>query len=553
MLDDAIQNTVAMLPPSPANSLLEFLEGVVLGEIEPAMCSPEVRIDAQRYWEMRRVQNSVRRVLESLQEILGLEADLAATELGTLTWDVMFAASAGTAGNLDEYAFVSALDAFGAWPPEMSPADRCEVFAALRVPCCAAIRALNTGQPLAKELSRRMLCEGLARVPFNIPDFPVPSHLVHQSIAGGRGAAGSHEAVDDLAEHIASAFCMEQTGLDRVKDFFLCGLLSLEEIQVALPHLASDALVEEAVVRVIRTGSRHFTQREWQTLVISVRMGPAPSPEAIEEAMLAEQQYVQVQAQAQAEMEALAAQQSAAALSPAPAHQQLQTQGSTGAFSFPGSNEPPQRSAPTPPPVHREVAASDAAHHDILPALISPGPTYRQVAAKASPIAEEHSPPESRSVDPPDLRSQEPLELSRLPRHSAPSHLVTMTEPLPNREVRSVLEEPVKFHDHTWWASGNLERIINWNTTQWGYDHGTGDPGSVDLTGDGHQADEGAGTRAPAEQAVSGLAGLGRAREERADDPVRLIGLGMHNECLGPFLAQAFVRCCQLYDSRRED
>lgn len=531
VMDEAIMNTVAMLPPSPTNSLLEFLEGVVSGEIEPAMCHAEVRIDAPRYWEMRRVQNSIRRVLEALQDILGFDADVTASELGQVTWDGMFAAFANANGALDDVGFISALEAFGAWPPEMSNADRVEVFAALRVPCSAAVRALNTGQPMPKELTRRMLCEGLARVPFNIPDFPVPTHLL-------RSPAES-SAVLEVAGAIAAAFCMDQTGLDRVKDFFLCGLLSLEQIQVVLPFFVTDSLIEQAVVKIVKAGAERFTAREWQTLVVSARVGPSPQPEVVDdvlpEAQAHAQAQLQLQAQAHAQAQAQAhAQAQAQALAQA---QEAEVQAHTQALG----QTPLQGLSHLPTP-HQEAT------HESFSAAVSPTPAFRHVSQfrPAHDAFMADAAPSYAPMDDENLRPQ---------RHSAPAVGIAMTEPLPHRAVQAA-EEPVKFEEH--WLGGGTSRIINWSTTRWHFEMGHSGTGSAPcLSGDpGHQADEGAGTRALAlqhEQATPGVAGLFNRDADCSDDPVRLISLGMHNECLGPFLAQAFVRCCQLYEPRLEE
>merc|ERR1719487_1325362 len=70
-----IANAVSMLPPSPPNTLTEFLDSVVTGELIPAMCHPNTRIDTGRFWGNRRVQNSLRRLLEALEERFRCEDD----------------------------------------------------------------------------------------------------------------------------------------------------------------------------------------------------------------------------------------------------------------------------------------------------------------------------------------------------------------------------------------------------------------------------------------------------------------------------------------------
>ena len=60
------------------------------------------------------------------------------------------------------------------------------------------------------------------------------------------------EQRNSVTEAVATTFCLEKTGTDKTKDFFVCGLLSLEEIQMGLPpRLQPTAVVEDAVTRVI--------------------------------------------------------------------------------------------------------------------------------------------------------------------------------------------------------------------------------------------------------------------------------------------------------------
>jgi len=508
MDDIGIQNTVAMLPPSPVNSLPEFLANVVSGDVLPAMCHREPRADPARYWEKRRVQNSLRRLLESLQERFGIDGDEQGNDLGGAAYDELLRLAPGagvcigdpsdlTTGQIDEEGFTRALDVLGAWPPEMSPADRSEVFAALRAPSSAAVRALSTGQPLPARLSRRMLCEGLTRVPFNVPDFPVPTHLI-------RAVGRVETKVFEVAQAISFAFCMEQTGLERVKDFFLCGLLSIEEIQVALPQLYAETLVEEAVMKIIRTGAERFTPREWQTLVLQVRMIPA--------------------------------------------------EGSCDEMVLPATPSQSPAQSPSQRERHRDV------QQPVSNALDA---TYQNVSGAAGATADASS--LSRTVlATEEVHGQAPRGLRQQPPAATAGGV---TEPLPDHVVRHV-EEPLRLPGGQpgQAAAAGQRPVINWSTTsltvRGANDSGVTDAGlCYDLE---HQADEGAGTRVnleqeffPAQAAAAGsylpdeagsVSTISRSTR-RMDDPVRLISVDMHNECLGPLLALAFTRCCQLYEA----
>lgn len=470
--DAAVQKTAAMLPPSPCNTLPDFLVGVVSGDIKPAMCQRPPQIfgeDLQRYWEKRRVQNSLRRVLETLQERFSMDGIASSADLGLLAHDeIALWAQRSNLGKaldlLDEDTFQMGMEALAAWPPELTPSDRSEVFAALRAPTIAVVLGLSTGGHLEKELSRRRFGEGMARVPFNLPDFPVPTHLLEDP--------GSSRGANEVAAAIASAFCLPG-GLESVNDFFLCGLLSLEEIQITLPFLASASIMEEAITKIIRAGTDHFTQREWQELVINQRLLP-------QEPELAQEVYSEPQVQQ-------------------------------------GQSEQLPISLASPEVQHREMSAPGPALGNELQEPFWSDPMGFTSESNKSlvahlPIAEEF--------------------VQRDPK------LTPRTEPLPTREVRS--EAPVQF------ALGH--HVINWNATRRPVDADACLIKPADKVSDGHEKN----SQEQQESMSSAAHGLNSSREaEKVNDPVHWISLSMHNECAGPFLAIAFVRCCQLYDVRR--
>lgn len=542
-LDIAIQSAVAMLPPSPPNTLADFLQGVVSGEIEPAMCHREPRIDTARYWEKRRVQNSLRRLLESLQEKFGIDGNDRSVSLGGTAYDALQLwmqrtlqgdryrgqnAASGPLAMTEDY-FERGLAALGVWPPEMSMPDRCEVFVALLAPSVAAVRALTMSQPLPKDLSRRMFCEGMARVPFNVPDFPVPTHLLGASVAGD---TPSTSKVNSAARAIASVFCQEHSGIDRVQDFFLCGLISLEEIQVALLKLLPLSVIEEAVLKIIRVGAMHFTAHEWEVLVHAPRMNPEGGCSRTPDHERGQSVEEGISEPSSPEAHGLGAIQ-----------QQLSEEAQALArhFSADGPCTPAPRHTTLSPTAEGESFESMAAE-EVNPrwATDAGAEAYDSFHQEASPKRKE------------------------LPPSQAPS-AVPMTEPLPSRQLRS--EEPVTFAhsgagrytedqptansvQHPWHQQCNPS-LIDWGTTmrereamlQLNNGLRGGDPE--------HAADQGAGSPTPEVVYREVFSSTAQQARSPQPDPVLWISAEMHNECRGPFLMYAFVRCCQLYEAQR--
>lgn len=489
MIEDvqiSIHNVVSMIPPSVPNTLQEYLHGVVSGEIVPAMCHDDTRVDTAKYWEKRRVQNLLRRMLESLQERFGFEGDEKASDFGGVGYDALVRWAMqrnNSSSGLDEQTFLSALEVLDAWPPELSDGDRREVFVALLAPSIAAVNLLAAGQPLPRYLTRRMFCEGMARAPFNVPDFPVPLHLLpaaQSSSTSGRSRGHKHQLVNEAAQAIATVFC--EQALDRVKDFFMCGLLSLEEIQVAVPKLQKASIVEEAVRKVIRVGARRFTVREWQSLVVSVWTPEASLAQQLEVAEMQHQYHTEVALQKK------------------------------------------EREA-------RELLLQQTA----LPCLASPATEYRgtnQEEREAKPQLQRSQSQEERQRQPQPGYEQPSVATPRAPQ----------TEPLPPREV--LVEEPVNFMHSGQSSARDFEPrsscFIDWSAPSRSSGE-VGRPGlslSLSVCG-GHSADEGAGTQRDSCEMEG----------EQGADPVSWISVELHSECHGPFLARAFVRCCQLYDA----
>eukprot|EP00931_Biecheleriopsis_adriatica_P039629 TRINITY_DN22650_c0_g1_i1.p1 TRINITY_DN22650_c0_g1~~TRINITY_DN22650_c0_g1_i1.p1 ORF type:complete len:799 (+),score=137.88 TRINITY_DN22650_c0_g1_i1:207-2399(+) len=447
------------LPPVPKNALIDYLKEVqagyhplVAGQIEP--------LDSAKYWDKRQVQAKVRRFLEALQD--WAQQPQHRTKLphegspGTGADGGGGADLAGEVFNglcrilpqehwrnhpvdglaLEEQAFIDGIDYLVGWPSDLTQADREEVFFACLVPSLKTVRRIREGrEPVPGVLTRSLLSEGLARVPFGLPDFPVPVHLLKASTP----SFGVKEVTKDLAHRFAS-----KEGYDQLKDFYMTGLITMEELQISLPYLPPVSMLEQAAETIIRAAAKHLTHVEWQRYVYNLTGKP---------------------------------------------------------------NEAAPPSDTPPPPASPPMQFAEA------PCLASPPMQHRPCAAGTEDASE-------------------PEDVSRLP--AVPEQKenrcagVAMTEPLMTREVRS--EEPVVFH----------HRVIDWNTALWA-------KGSQLR---GHQADEGAGVQAK-ESAVD--------RQQKAhglshpadlpvgDECIRLISLDWHSECLGPFLAHAFIRCCEIY------
>jgi hypothetical protein len=270
----SIRDAVEKLPPSPPNTFPDFIDRVSSGQQIPAGCSPENRIliDVASFWENRRVQNLLRRVLEKFQEHQSTQdADDHELDTGRAFDEIMDVAQRElgwrNTDGFDDRIFIEAMQKLGVWPPEMSDLDKQEVFLALTVNSATVVRSLVQGQPRPHLLVRRMFLEGLLYVPFNLPDFPVPTDQLTNT-------ATNDSTVPEVARQIAAIFNTEGDGHRRVKDFYLCGLLSLEEIQVALPRLVPHGLVAEACLRIIRRSKQFFPDAQWSKYVEQVRSNP---------------------------------------------------------------------------------------------------------------------------------------------------------------------------------------------------------------------------------------------------------------------------------------
>jgi len=276
------------------------------------------------------------------------------------------------------------------------------------------------------------------------------------------------------------------------------------------PH----TLVQDAIKRVIQRGAPLMSAQEWSRLVLDVR-----TPQACGQAV---------------------AEESNGAVEP--------------------SREAAVLSSPLPSPGSQSRAVNGGCAEAMygLPNLGTPALQFRETRETPSVDLHDACEAETLSLKSPQTQVRDvPHEgrveaemdagLSRIRGRFEP-----VTEPLPCRNVRN--EEPVNFSvsGSANSGSGGLTRIVNWSTAA-----SSPEQGIVN-----HQADQGAGSRhswgtrcfkQECAEAASKSSGVNQeVLMPGGADPVAWINLELHHECGGPYLAHAFVRCCQLYmDSRK--
>lgn len=549
-----------VVAPPREDSVAKFMQEAQSAS-QSAILLSKLHIDVAQYWEKRRVQNGLRRLLESLQERFRLENDSQAHELEP-AWEAIAAVSNGHPSSasseqkanelrLDEQQVCSALESLGSWTPELSPSDKAEIFSALLVPSLAVARDLVSGQePPRTVINCRGFCDGFDRVPFNLPDFPVPAHYLHSASGHERLEPFRPEQTEAVAKIIATTFSVDSTGLEIIKDFFLCGLISVEEIQRALPKLVPSALVQDAVTRIIRCGAPMILSEDWDSLVVTMRSGAAAMglgatpPGATPPAGTPSKPPAQTNAGAQPE-----------------------ASGSSGCLV----------SLATPPPQHRELAG-DVTGAAVAAAL---GSVDTCSAARAQSAAADGSRASPEDSSPAPLLAELACSTGDAAMQRFRGRFEPVTEPLPCRELLS--EEPVRFmHSEAVpplaaavappavappavaaaepaapmpaatpasVACSELERVVDWSTAK----------ASGGGTSNGHQADVGAGARsswgtsgfkqqlADKAKALAAIAAQGGLGPHASLDHLAWINLDLHNEGSGPYLARAFVLCCQNY------
>jgi len=324
---------------------------------------------------------------------------------------------------LDGKSFELALKALGLWPRDLGEELVGEIFSALCLSSTAEVARTLSGSTQRTTLSKDDFIRGFSHVPYNLPDFPVPTHLLAwdpKPTKGARATFGiSQELSIQIAEALAMTFCVNKTGIGAVKDFFLSGLLSIEELQAALPLIVPHSAIEEAASLIIDTSSAYLTDDEWQELVLDVR-----TPEAC---------------------------------------------------SGNGNSE-------------------TAAHGHGLAEILAMSAEARMCLASVA----------SGDEAPLDVESTE-VKMPHTPPAAKKSNIDILSRPL-----------------------------INWSTA--------GLPAGDEANGPGG-ADAAAGQENTPKKSCASF----QQTKAPTSQAMAWLNLGLHHECAGPFLADAFVRCCELY------
>eukprot|EP00435_Cladocopium_sp_Y103_P020429 s686_g5.t1 len=338
------------------NCLRAFWQEALAEPMISTLLASSEHIDKNMYWEKRRIQNHLRRLLEEIQERLGIEMEATPQDLDGFFNKLLQMATKGSlhavgrlslsldeARELTEKDLSKLLEGMNLWPMELAAVDRNEVLAALQAPSAGTTKQiLRNERPIKtgpNTLTAHTFRAAFEQVPYNLPEFPVPvadtqetnmclgdllrlngnhrlgtaqltpggasaspvdgkirtsrgdlweagnpteAHMIEKAFLGPYTEA-QHQAV---AEAIATCWRYPQTGVDRIKDFFCTGLVSIEEcdgdeppkmardqhdeIQCGLPRLIPRTLVEDAVALIIRKAAPQFTQQAWDSLVVEM-------------------------------------------------------------------------------------------------------------------------------------------------------------------------------------------------------------------------------------------------------------------------------------------
>jgi hypothetical protein len=244
----ALENALRGATEQPDNSVITYI-----AEGQPVLA------DLSRYWDKRRISMSIRRIAEAIEDLDSdskpdFEAFFSRLSTGLADGDAS-GGPAEDANGLTEEAFLDQLKRLGAFPPEMTPSDAQEVFAALTLRSIAVSQVWHARRQPPPRLTKESFAGCMRRVPYTVPDFPVPTHKLAPS-----------PGVDGVLDEVWDLLCTGQF-METVHDFTLSGLVSAEEIQALLPTLRPLAEVEKAVVRLISVALPLFPADDWQKYV----------------------------------------------------------------------------------------------------------------------------------------------------------------------------------------------------------------------------------------------------------------------------------------------
>eukprot|EP00928_Gymnodinium_smaydae_P004693 TRINITY_DN11599_c0_g1_i1.p1 TRINITY_DN11599_c0_g1~~TRINITY_DN11599_c0_g1_i1.p1 ORF type:complete len:750 (-),score=97.73 TRINITY_DN11599_c0_g1_i1:94-2307(-) len=447
------------------NAFFYFLQDVANGHCVPAECRRKGSFDTGHYWYKKKLQNFMRRFIENLQNVFGVDEAWAMKNpygLADIVYDAMLQQAAtdfpglqGADVGFDAGQFWILLKATGGADVTMTRNDHIEIFRAMMVSRKQDIEDLQPSRgahPLNDRLRRVDLQNGLYRIPFNLTEYPVPKYMeVHG------------KSVDEIARMIAKALT---TGNHR--DFYLCGLMSIEEVQISLPWLVPLDDIQLALKEIIVAGWESFTSLERGQLVYE------PLAEAENDRNVSE-------------------------------------------------------AAPAPPsPVREEPDEGDLVSNPPSP----PASRHRDLVAEGAPSLDFPTRNDGDSGGGCQVRLDEsPPSRAAL---NASLGALTPDEPTPEPEPlqRAASIEQVYFNPPV--------RICNWNTSKSEHSRVT-------------EADQGAGSPQPEPPQIepaSQTFGAANLNVSVEDDLFHGIALRLHPECIGPFLRNALVRCCEIYNGR---
>lgn len=468
--------------------------------------------DIGRYWDKRRIQSCLRRFAESLEEVApgGRFGDFFTQHVAhgaTVQADV---ASGASLEGVEEEQFVARMAHANAWPSELTENDQRECFAALVLPNVGVARVCHEVGRLPARITQNNFVKGLQRVPYNVPDFPVPSEMMDRTPT-------------DVVLQVANLVTLPRFAETGLHDFTLSSWISAEEIQVLLPTLRPLSEIEKGVVKLLSETLPHFRPVDWQQHVYaelpaemrqalqlpppraqspyadapSSARGPSPSADR-EEPTLASpvQRYRQLPGEGQR-----------------PSPERVEKQARRKA---PASPEPNSRRKAPGPPTHsaqraeqRERARSEQIEDDAMSRRRNPRvPTFEQPPQLPEAARRQPQPSRTRRRDPPSgLRQESPI--------------FTAAEP--------IFEVP---------APARVKPLVDW----WSCTQQVASLGGSSVVRAPQEGADAAGGGFEIEEVTLGDEVVGR------DRALSHVVLDLHPaDCVGPFLLKALVHAGRVY------